>query len=152
MPTTSLSSTDTAGRSPHNPHTHTYGGGQSIGETDSSNRTLSGDTELLLHDLTLTGAVSGDSLLLLGEVVVTTGASVTQLVPRFRRGSGTGGAMEGEARPRDVSAAAGSTEAVYYFVHTTAYQDDPEYSWTLNQQVSAADGTIQNSFMAIIAL
>ena len=60
--------------------------------------------------------------------------------------------MEGEARPRDVSAAAGSTEAVYYFVHTTAYEDDPEYSWTLNQQVSSADGTIQNSFFAIIAL
>ena len=131
---------------------HPRGPDASVGETDSSNRTLTGDTELLLHDLTATGATAGQALLLIGEVVVTTGASVTQLVPRFRRGSGTGGTMEGEARPRETSAAAGSTEAVTYFVHTTAFEADPEYSWTLNQQVSSANGTIQNSFFAILAL
>ena len=133
-------------------HTHTSSAVSSVGETDSSNRTLTGTTELLLHDLTLTGASSGDALLLIGEAVITTGANTTALVPRFRRGSGTGGTMEGEARPRDTQVAAGNTEQVTYFVHTTAFEDDPEYSWTVNQSSSTADGTIQNSFLAIIAL
>lgn len=82
---------------------------------------------------------------------LTTGAAVTAVTPRIRRGTLITSPLIGEANSEQLKVAAGSTEPFFIMVTETVVNGDaPIYSFTLQQAGGAANGTVlQASILAM---
>lgn len=83
---------------------------------------------------------------------LTTGAAVTAVTPRIRRGTLITSTLIGEANAENLKAAAGQTEPFFIMVTDTVIMGDaPVYSFTLQQTGGAANGTVLQASILVMA-
>ncbi|MGH9669409.1 MAG: hypothetical protein ACRD3A_04780 [Terriglobales bacterium] len=81
---------------------------------------------------------------------LTTGAGVTTVTPRIRRGNTITGALVGEANAEALKVAAGSTEPFFIMVAEDLVRlSSIQYSFTLQQTGGAANGTVLQASIVV---
>jgi len=90
---------------------------------------------------------------ILGWFQFTSGAAVTALTPRIRRGNGITGILVGDAVVEQLFVAAGSTEHRMILVSEERQNTDSvDYSLTVQQTAGAANGTVLQSGVIVFVL
>lgn len=108
-------------------------------ETDLTQRAVTSATERAVQELQLRGVKSGEKVYLNGWLDITTSTGTTAIVTRWREDSGITGTVVGEASSAD-DLTAGESVRADLLVTAVAFQDDPLYTFTVQQTNGGANG------------
>lgn len=94
-------------------------------------------------------SLDGDNIGINGSLDITTGASVTAVVIRVRRGSGTGGALVGNAITHTIGAAV-SGSLPFDVVDTPGAVAGQQYTVTAQQTAATTNGSVTQSSVSLV--
>lgn len=119
-----------------------------------TNLTVTGSTETaVLVSPEVPVPVQSARVLVKAWAQFTTGAGATDVTPRLRRGNGITGTLICDAEPMLITNTAGNTEPVgIQAVDTVANVASVQYSFTVKQNIGAADGTFNQGVVEVEVL
>lgn len=120
-----------------------------VASYSATNVTLTTTTETTIITATGLGIRAGQKVAVRTRAQLTTGTLTATVTPRVRRGTGTGGALVGEANAITNPTAAGGTDEYRKDVTDTAQNDDPIYTFSLQQGSATGNGTALESYIEI---
>ncbi len=114
-------------------------------EFSQTDVTIVTDTEKAIISIKADGVRNGQHLLLMAWCQLTTGTDTTSVKPLIREGIGITGTIIVDVFSETIKIAAGGKEPFFIMCTTIAFQDEPDYVFTLKQNDASGNGTVNQA-------